>query len=152
MRAVVDEIERRAERAEAGAGEEGASTSIATLARPRQPQPPRRITFRPIDASTLPDLKALNAALFPVNYGPRVYEQALAAGGISHGAFFEERELVGAITVRLEAATSCSSSLFVSEDETNPSPPPPDESLARMYVMTVGVLSAWRGQGIGERF
>ena len=121
--------------------------------------PPPRITYRPLDARCLPDLRALNSALFPISYGPRVYEQALAAGGISHGAFFDGEELVGAITVRLEAGTAASAtaapaaSLFVGEDgggEGNNDGEGLDGGLARMYVMTVGVLSPWRGKGIGE--
>lgn len=162
----------------AGTATAAATTTIAsttsvppptTSTQPQQLPPPPRITFRPLDASTLPELKALNAALFPVNYGPRVYEQALAAGGISHGAFFRagdgmEEELVGAITVRLESGGGggAGASLFVSSEEGGgggnggdkdpppPPPPPADDGLAKMYVMTVGVLSAWRGQGIGE--
>ena len=128
--------------------------------------PPPRITFRPLDARSLPDLRALNYALFPINYGPRVYEQALAAGGISHGAFYDQEELVGAITVRLEAGTTSGSataapaaSLFVAEGEegkvddesSGESESSLDGGLARMYVMTVGVLSPWRGKGIGEK-
>ena len=121
--------------------------------------PPPRITYRPLDARCLPDLRALNSALFPISYGPRVYEQALAAGGISHGAVFDGEELVGAITVRLEAGTAASAtaapaaSLFVGEDgggEGNNDGEGLDGGLARMYVMTVGVLSPWRGKGIGE--
>ena len=127
--------------------------------------PPPRITFRPLDARSLPDLRALNSALFPINYGPRVYEQALAAGGISHGAFFDEEELVGAITVRLEAGTASGSAtaapaaaLFSAEGEKEEDGKKSESSdsnsldggLARMYVMTVGVLSPWRGKGIGE--
>ena len=143
--------------------------STTALLRPLPPllPPPPRITFRPLDARSLPDLRALNSALFPINYGPRVYEQALAAGGISHGAFFDGEELVGAITVRLEAGTASGSataapaaSLFVAEgeeEEKSSSTSGSGEScldggLARMYVMTVGVLSPWRGKGIGECF
>jgi GNAT superfamily N-acetyltransferase len=140
------------------------ATSTSTMLPPR-PSPPTllpRITFRPLDARSLPDLKALNAALFPINYGPRMYEQALAAGGISHGAFFDEEELVGAITVRLEAGTASGSataapaaSLFVAEKDgdgggSGNNGEDLDGGLARMYVMTVGVLSPWRGKGIGE--
>lgn len=131
--------------------------------RPPPPPPPPRITFRPLEPRSLADLKALNSALFPINYGPRVYEQALAAGGISQGAFFDEEELVGAIMVRLESGTLASAtaapaaSLFVPEGEGSDSSSSRSSSgdsldggLARMYVMTFGVLSPWRGKGIGE--
>lgn len=153
-----------AEDNENGGGESSSSMvpRSATLDPPLPPlPPPPRITYAPLDARSLPDLRALNSALFPISYGPRVYEQALAAGGISHGAFFDGEELVGAITVRLEAGTAASAtaapaaSLFVGEEggeeEKNDSESL-DGGLARMYVMTVGVLSPWRGKGIGEFF
>ena len=157
------EVENR----ENGGGEPSMVPRSATLHPPLPPllPPPPRITYRPLDARSLPDLRALNSALFPISYGPRVYEQALASGGISHGAFFDGEELVGAITVRLEAGTAASvtaapaASLFVGEGggggggaEEEGNGDSLDGGLARMYVMTVGVLSSWRGKGIGEFF
>ena len=68
--------------------------------------------------------------------------------------------------MRLEAGTTSGSataapaaSLFVAEGEegkvddesSGESESSLDGGLARMYVMTVGVLSPWRGKGIGEK-
>ena len=98
---------------------------------PTPPPTPPRITFRPICASTLPSLKSLNAALFPVAYRDIFYAQCMAAGDLTHGAF-DGGELVGAVAVRLEARGE-------------------EEGGADAYVMTVGVLAPYRGRGIGEK-
>lgn len=98
---------------------------------PPLPPTPPRLTFRPIDAASLPHLKSLNAALFPVAYRDIFYHQCMAAGNLTHGAF-DGGELVGAVAVRLEARK------------------PEAGGGADAYVMTVGVLAPYRGRGIGE--
>ena len=97
--------------------------------------PPPVISYRPITPATLPQLKCLNAALFPVAYRDAFYAQCLAAGELTHGAFVEggaegDGELVGAVAVRLEARDG--------------------GAWAEAYVMTVGVRAGWRGRGIGN--
>lgn len=108
-------------------------TATTTPPPPLPPLPPTppRLTFHPIDTTTLPHLKSLNAALFPVAYRDIFYHQCMTAGDLTHGAF-DGGELVGAVAVRLEARKA----------EVGGG--------ADAYVMTVGVLAPYRGRGVGE--
>jgi ribosomal protein S18 acetylase RimI-like enzyme len=56
----------------------------------------------------------------------------LAAGDVTQLAFYQD-VLVGAVACRLEA------------------PPGGAEGKGKLYIMTLGVLSPYRGQGVGRR-
>ena len=60
------------------------------------------------------------------------YKDCLAAGDVTQLAFYQD-VLVGAVACRLEA------------------PPGGAEGKGKLYIMTLGVLSPYRGQGVGRR-
>jgi len=77
-------------------------------------------------------LKLLNQAIFPVRYQESFYKDCLAAGDVTQLAFYQD-VLVGAVACRLEA------------------PQGGAEGKGKLYIMTLGVLPPYRGQGIGRR-
>jgi len=93
--------------------------------------------FETFSPSVLHEVKKLNAALFPIAYRDSVYRQALACGAVSQVAVDAAGAVAGAVLCRLEAV---------------PRPDDPDAAptRARQYVVTVGVLEAYRGRGLGS--
>ena len=48
-----------------------------------------RVTFRDLTKATEPDLRALNAVIFPVRYGDKFYEDCARAGPCTQLAYDE---------------------------------------------------------------
>lgn len=87
------------------------------------------LRFTPVDEGTIEHLKTLNRVIFPVKYQDTFYRQCTAAGSVTQ-LVFHEQSLVGAIACRLEAQ---------------------EHGLAKLYIMTLGVLAPYRKLGIGSR-
>lgn len=90
--------------------------------------PAPAVAFGPLTEANVEQVRALNRAIFPVNYPERVYQDMLACGPVTQLALAEGGAVVGAVGCRLEAA---------------PGGP-------RRAIMTLGVLAPYRGGGIGS--
>jgi len=91
-----------------------------------------KVVLGPVREKNVAQLKLLNQAIFPVRYQESFYKDCLAAGDVTQLAFYQD-VLVGAVACRLEA------------------PQGGAEGKGKLYIMTLGVLPPYRGQGIGRR-
>jgi len=75
----------------------------------------------------LKQMKQLNAAIFPVKYQDKFYNDCIACGDVTQLAYYNDI-LIGAIACRLEAK---------------------GDGKAKLYIMTLGVLAPYRDLGVG---
>mmetsp|Transcript_12326 Transcript_12326/g.29272 ORF Transcript_12326/g.29272 Transcript_12326/m.29272 type:complete len:186 (+) Transcript_12326:392-949(+) len=90
------------------------------------------ITFSSVNNDNLSHLKALNRAILPVNYKDKLYSDCLAFEEVTQLAFHGGLA-VGGIACRLEALK----------------PHTAGRERARLYIVTLAVLPAYRCLGIG---
>lgn len=100
------------------------------------------LRIKPLDdRRAIERLRVLDKTCFPVSYTDSYYDKVFECGWNQHSfiAIFNDA-LVGSITCRLEPADGSSDGSFH---------PPPKGEPSRLYIMTLGVLSAYRKLGIG---
>jgi len=90
------------------------------------------VEFGSIDSNNIEQLRKLNDAIFPISYGPKFYDQVLAQPATLTKYTYYNGFVIGAICTRLEDH-------------------PEEVGKKRAYVMTLGVLSSYRGRGVGEK-
>jgi ribosomal protein S18 acetylase RimI-like enzyme len=92
---------------------------------------PLSLEFGPITAQNVEQLRRLNTACFPVSYNDSFYRDVVHRQNIGLNKFcYWNGFVVGAACARVED---------VSEDR------------QRLYIMTLGVLAAYRGRGAGSQ-
>jgi ribosomal protein S18 acetylase RimI-like enzyme len=101
------------------------------------------VRFASLTDATERDLRALNAALFPVRYGDAFYDDCRRAGGCTQLAYAVDDD-DGATTTRtrtttLAGAIACRLEMNAASDG------------ARLYIMTLGVYAGQRDGKIGSR-
>lgn len=116
-------------------------------------QLPEGIVGAAVSPATLPDLRALNASVFPVAYNDRFYaDLALHPPELSLLAY-DGLRAVGAVCARLEWDPS--PSYPEATDERAAFPPHPARlgrhgDPVRVYLMTIGVDTSYRRSGLGS--
>lgn len=108
------------------------------------------VTFGGIHQDNLGELRLLNDTTFPVRYNDKFYLEVLQTLPAFTKYAYHQGVIVGAICCRLE-------------DEKQP-PPEKDHDIhtadtdkrkmsrkQKLYIMTLGVLAAYRGRGIGSK-
>ena len=88
---------------------------------------PHRITFGPVDKSSIGLLKIIHHELLPIHYSIDIYEiikQGIGAKGIL--AYYNDDTAVGEICYRKEEV----------------------DGVKKLYIMTIGVLPTYQRQGI----
>ncbi|ORZ36267.1 acyl-CoA N-acyltransferase [Catenaria anguillulae PL171] len=109
------------------------SAASHAIVQPPSRMPDQRVfprpTFNNINYRMIPELRALNSALFPVAYNDKFYADVLATKEYAHAAFIED-QLAGAICCRRETNSW--------------------DSSYRVYVMTIGVRPQYRRLGIAS--
>mmetsp|Transcript_27760 Transcript_27760/g.39025 ORF Transcript_27760/g.39025 Transcript_27760/m.39025 type:complete len:181 (+) Transcript_27760:213-755(+) len=104
------------------------------------------IEFGAITADNVEQLRKVNAACFPVSYNDGFYKDVVARKDEGLNKFaYVNGFVVGAVCTRVEDMPSAGSSSVKSGggDE--------GEVRSRLYIMTLGVLAAYRGRGIGSK-
>jgi ribosomal protein S18 acetylase RimI-like enzyme len=91
-----------------------------------------KIEFGAITADNIQQLRQVNVACFPVSYGDKFYQDVVQRNneGLNKFAYWNGF-VVGAVCTRVE--------------------PLEDSDRHRLYIMTLGVLAAYRGRGIGTQ-
>lgn len=93
---------------------------------------PLEIEFGPITAGNVEQLRQINTACFPVSYNDNFYRDVVHRQNIGLNKFcYWNGFVVGAVCTRVED---------ISEDNRQ-----------RLYIMTLGVLAAYRGRGAGSQ-
>eukprot|EP01098_Paradermamoeba_levis_P006439 TRINITY_DN266_c0_g1_i1.p1 TRINITY_DN266_c0_g1~~TRINITY_DN266_c0_g1_i1.p1 ORF type:complete len:166 (-),score=41.92 TRINITY_DN266_c0_g1_i1:34-531(-) len=90
------------------------------------------VVFGEVNEKNLGQLKLLNTAIFPVKYYDKFYKDLLLSEEMTRLAYYND-VLVGAVCCRLEPRSEVAG------------------SKAKLYIMTLGVLSPYRRLGIGKK-
>jgi ribosomal protein S18 acetylase RimI-like enzyme len=92
-----------------------------------EPKLALRVKLDCVRDNNIEQMKLLNATIFPVKYQEKFYRDCVACGDVTQLAY-DNDVLVGAIACRLEAK---------------------EGGKAKLYIMTLGVLAPYRGEGVG---
>mmetsp|Transcript_10951 Transcript_10951/g.15362 ORF Transcript_10951/g.15362 Transcript_10951/m.15362 type:complete len:176 (-) Transcript_10951:1756-2283(-) len=99
------------------------------------------VEFGAITADNVEQLRKVNAACFPVSYNDSFYKDVVARKNEGLNKFaYVNGFVIGAVCTRVEAIPVDASSSKSGGDERS-----------RLYIMTLGVLAAYRGRGIGTK-
>ncbi|KAM3578784.1 hypothetical protein VKS41_008802 [Umbelopsis sp. WA50703] len=90
-----------------------------------------RISLGDLTPNNIGQLRVLNKVLFPVSYSDKFYKEVLEVEEFAKLAYFND-VCVGAVCCREEPI------------DTN-------DKAAKLYIMTLGVLKPYRGQGVGKQ-
>ena len=92
-----------------------------------------KVSLRPIDENNVGTLRVLNRAILPVQYKNKFYRDILQVPEELRKMAYHDASVVGAVCCRVEQSNS--------EEEA------PD----KLYIMTLGVLAAYRNLGVGSK-
>mmetsp|Transcript_28645 Transcript_28645/g.37541 ORF Transcript_28645/g.37541 Transcript_28645/m.37541 type:complete len:186 (+) Transcript_28645:78-635(+) len=95
----------------------------------KERRPKLQVEFGPINENNLQQLRKLNLAIFPVKYNDKFYSDILFVPENFAQYAYVNGFVVGAICARIEESEGGS---------------------LKAYIMTLGVLAAYRGRGIGH--
>lgn len=90
----------------------------------------RKITFGDITEDNVHHLRKMNTSIFPVRYHDKFYIDVSSANSDFTQYVYVDDVVVGAVCCRIE-------------------PPESPEGHVKLYIMTLGVLAAWRRRAIG---
>ena len=93
--------------------------------------PRMRLLLRPIDANNVGTLRVLNRTILPVQYKDKFYRDVIGYPEEVRQMAYKGDNVVGAVCCRVEDH--------------------PSGSGKRLYVMTLGVLAAYRGYQVGTQ-
>ena len=89
------------------------------------------VQFTAVHDDDMSQLRVLHNVTLPVRYQDKFYKEMRSSQSLSQLAF-HEGEMIGAICSRIESVEG-------------------DTSASQLYIMTMSVLSAYRGMGVGSR-
>jgi len=109
---------------------------------------PKNIVLDDLTVHNIKQLQKINTAVFPIHYADKFYKDGLESSiHFSKLAYFNDI-VVGGVCVRLEDSSS-------EEIGRCTQPPKPEDvqkaQLKRVYIMTLGVLTAYRRYGVGRK-
>ncbi|KAI9144085.1 acyl-CoA N-acyltransferase [Paraphysoderma sedebokerense] len=97
-----------------------------------------RIALGEINKNNVNQIRTLNSVIFPVTYNDKFYKDILEVGEYAKMAYYNDI-CVGGVCCRKEPITPAST----------PSSGGKDKDSYKLYIMTLGVLAAYRRLGIG---
>ncbi|SCV72074.1 BQ2448_4768 [Microbotryum intermedium] len=113
---------------------------------------PARVALGQVTPNNVGTLKKLNWVLFPVNYSEKFYSTLLQRNLEPYCKLIYYQDLpVGNLVSRLEPISSTSDSEPSSELESSSTPSSTTRPHVQLYIMTLGILSPYRRQGLASK-
>ena len=106
---------------------------------------PLNIQFGAITEQNVEQLRRVNASCFPVSYNDSFYKEVVEqhSDNLSKFAYYQNF-VIGAVCCRIEN---------INDNNTTTTDTNNNDAIVRkrLYIMTLGVLAAYRGRGIGSK-
>jgi len=113
-----------------------------------------KIRFNDVTKDNVGQLRVLNVSIFPVRYNDKFYKDVVAESDVElNRLIYHSDFLVGAVCCRIEDYKSKDDEVpeIGKKKKTKVSETSETSEKKRLYIMTLGVLAAYRNYGVGRK-